>query len=565
VSDEERTRRTRRRQGFRAWAPWGLGLLLGALALGPGLGPGYILRYDMVFVPAPPISPRVLGIGEGFPRAVPSDAVLGVLGLALPGDAVQALVLLGIYALAAAGVWRLVPGPWPAGLAAAVFYVWNPFIAERLLLGQWALLLGYAGLPWVLVAASRLGGVRDLPRTVLALLPAAVGGFAAMVLSALVGLGVTAVRRPWRRAAASSGLFLAVVVVLSLPWLLPALRSAAVTDPAGVELFAARADTPFAVVGSLLSLGGIWNAQAVPPGFDATLPAAGRLLLSLAALAGFAWLMLRGSRPVWGHGLAAAAALGFAVALLGAFPTGRALLEMLIALWPGFGPLRDGQLYIAPLALLQAAGIAGVVQWMAAPAKAASPGDDQTPRRAGTLPTLSGLGLAALSVALLPGLLWGAGGRLTPVEYPEPWREVQRLLDEDPRPGAVLSLPWGAHRGIDWGPGEHRVTLDPLVKLVERPVLWNDGLTVEVDGEVRTVAGEDPAARRAEPAAEALAEALAAGGGAEGQAEALRDVGVAFVLVNRAAWPQGGGEDLKEPAGFRVLYDSEDLLLLEIP
>jgi hypothetical protein len=47
------------------------------------------------------------------------------------------------------------------------------FVAERLLLGQWALLLGYAGLPWVLRAASRLGHVRDLPRSVLALLPAA--------------------------------------------------------------------------------------------------------------------------------------------------------------------------------------------------------------------------------------------------------------------------------------------------------------------------------------------------------------------------------------------------------
>ena len=40
--------------------------------------------------------------------------------------------------------------PLPARLAAGVFYAWNPYLAERLLIGQWALLLGYAGLPWVL-------------------------------------------------------------------------------------------------------------------------------------------------------------------------------------------------------------------------------------------------------------------------------------------------------------------------------------------------------------------------------------------------------------------------------
>ena len=35
-------------------------------------------------------------------------------------------------------------------LAAGVFYSWNPYLAERLVMGQWAMLLGYAGLPWVL-------------------------------------------------------------------------------------------------------------------------------------------------------------------------------------------------------------------------------------------------------------------------------------------------------------------------------------------------------------------------------------------------------------------------------
>src|SRR5439155_1159758 len=87
-------------------------------------------------------------------------------------------------ALGRAGAAALLPRePWFARLAAGVFYTWNPFVAERLIIGQWALLLGYAGLPWVLRAAHGLGrepSWRGTGRLALALLPAAVGGFAAM-------------------------------------------------------------------------------------------------------------------------------------------------------------------------------------------------------------------------------------------------------------------------------------------------------------------------------------------------------------------------------------------------
>ena len=42
---------------------------------------------------------------------------------------------------------------------------------------------------------------------------------------------------------------------------------ARVRRPGGVAAFAARADTPFGSLGSLLMLGGVWNAQAVPAGY----------------------------------------------------------------------------------------------------------------------------------------------------------------------------------------------------------------------------------------------------------------------------------------------------------
>ena len=112
----------------------------------------------MVFVPRPQFNAVVLGTSGALPRAVPSDAVMAVLARALPADLVQKLVLLAIFVLACAGAARLLSGhKLPAQLAAGALYAWNPFIAERLILGQWALLLGYAGLPWVLARREHAG------------------------------------------------------------------------------------------------------------------------------------------------------------------------------------------------------------------------------------------------------------------------------------------------------------------------------------------------------------------------------------------------------------------------
>ena len=63
-----------------ALAPSAAGLVLGLLALGPGIGPGYLLSYDMVFVPRPQFTSALLGTSGVLPRAVPSDAVVAADG-----------------------------------------------------------------------------------------------------------------------------------------------------------------------------------------------------------------------------------------------------------------------------------------------------------------------------------------------------------------------------------------------------------------------------------------------------------------------------------------------------
>ena len=162
----------------RAVAP-ALGLCLGLLALGPGLQRGFLLSYDMVFVPREPLLAALPGLAP--PRAVPSDLVVALASRVIPADITQKLLLLSIFVLACAGMAALLENqPMLARLAAGAYYCWNPYVAERLIIGQWALLLGYAALPWVL-RAVRAG--RPLPLC-LAVLPAVIGGFAALAVTA---------------------------------------------------------------------------------------------------------------------------------------------------------------------------------------------------------------------------------------------------------------------------------------------------------------------------------------------------------------------------------------------
>ena len=93
--------RDERVPGGHRWVPAVWSLALALLLLGPALAPGYVLTYDMVWVPDLALRSDFLGLGSGLPRAVPSDAVVAILDEVVPGMLLQKLVLVG--SLVAAG------------------------------------------------------------------------------------------------------------------------------------------------------------------------------------------------------------------------------------------------------------------------------------------------------------------------------------------------------------------------------------------------------------------------------------------------------------------------------
>jgi hypothetical protein len=479
----------------------------------PLLGPGFVLTYDMGFVPVPRLSAGLLGMGTAVPRNVPFGLLAALAARVLTGQVVEKLVLLAVFGLAAWGAARLVPAEHPAGrVAAGVLYAWNPFTYERILLGQAAFLLAYAALPWVAAAAIRVrrGEPGSMRRLVVPLGLASFTGPYGGLFAGAVALAVAAAppRQSGERLGGNAGRVAAASLALNLPWLVPSLlRPGGVPSPdVAFDLFRSRPDTPLGLVGSLASLGGVWRTDLAPPGRDslAWLPAF--LLVVGVAVVGWRRLGRRWPRGALA-GLAAAAAAGLILAVGVNAPLMGGPVRWAGRHLPGGGILRDGQKFVAPLALALSVGFGMGVGWLAGLIE----------RRAWR--AVAAAGLVVAGAALAPTLAWAAGGELFTARYPPEWDRARAVMADDAQPGAVLVLPWHLHLPFAWNRG--RVVIQPATAFFTRPAVVSDALEV---GRAR-VPPEDPWS--------ALADPIVRGGRPLGPS--LARLGVRYVLLLKEA------------------------------
>ncbi len=510
-------------------------LVLTGVILVPLVRPGYALLRDMVFTPRQTWTDDAWGAGPAVPRAVPVDALVAALTTVVDGAVVQRVSLVAALVLAGLGAARLVPGGRLASCGAATLMVWNPYVAERLLMGHWSLLLGYAALPWLVSALLRLraGDARAGWQV------AAWTGLAAVTPGGgLVCLLVLVPMLLWpgglHRAVHSLGL-LGAWGVLNAPWWLAGLLhpSGGLSDPEAVMVFAARSDTSLGVLGSLLGLGGVWNGDAVPVSRAAWPAAAWTVVLLVAAVAGFPVL-----RRAWGASADALLAAGLLGVVLASWATwGESSLVWVVENVPGGGLLRDGQRLVAPWALVLAVCV---------PLGARRLGE-AIDNRVGALAVTAAVAVAP--VVVMPDLAAGGWGQVTPVQYPAAWDEVADAV-EGGQDVAVVSLPWQPLRRFAWN--EERPVLDPAPRYLPAPVATSSDLTVRTPAGLVTISGEDPRAL-------AIGQALGSGGAA---VDVLPPLGVGWVLVSDDNPAPLSAEGLD---GATLVVDGNGLSLYRLP
>lgn len=537
-------------------------VLATALFLGGSVGvppwDGVYLFRDFVTVPDPVLGANTLG-GDGAPRAVPLDAVVAALSVVLPAGLVARVLLVAPLLLVGSGMTVLLRryGPVATSVAAGLAIA-NPYVAERLLLGQAPSLLGYAMIPW-LVGAAR--SAKSLPVRALLVLAAAapaaltpVGAVMAAVTVLVTALAVGRTSPKLRdgstRAPAQLGgraleaaVLLTPVALLSLPWVIAGLQDpSAGTRPEGADAFAVRSDGPLGVIGSVATLGGVWAGGAMPSARDTLAFVLLQLLLVLGALLARS-TAAAGPFPARTVPVPTRRALDLAVAAyLGTVLSVLLLAGPLMPLWravqqvPGVALLRDTHRWLGwaacGVAVLFAIGLAVAVdrmrwsRWVAAGL------------------SLTAVALAVLTVPDVPSRL---ARDLHPVALPAEWHQVVDLLNDEAE-GRVLLLPWQPFRQVDWvGPTQF---LDPFPRALEAEVVHARDLLVRRGAQEWLVGGEDP-----EIAAELA--------GPDGvlDTDLLRAQDISHVLIwlgSPGELPSGGGE-------LHRAHSGDDWMVLEIP
>lgn len=516
------------RLGLRGWRldlTWSL--LLAMVVLGPlWTSAGYVLHGDLVFVPDQPWKPAWLGLDGQVPRSVPMDALVWLATTVLPGWIVERLALAAALVLAGVGAGRLVASydALPR-LAAITFFVWNPWVYERLGIGQWALVAGYACLPWVARAAAR---VRDEPGRwgplAAWLAVASVCGPSSGLLAVATATGVV-VWAGLRRVA----VVLALGLVGALPWLVPALLvPGGVAPSAGAyAAFAPVAESGAGPLTSLFSMGGIWKTSVVPGERTSTSVVVLAGALTLVAMLGWRRAARMGDRRE-AVSLAVVGGTGLLLAGLTTVAGVASALDHAAAQVPGLAMFRDSHRLVALLGLACVPGLAAAVAGIR---DAATQGRE-------ALVAVAGLVVVA-PVLLLPTMAWGLGGELQPTRWPDEWQTVGALIDEGDR---TVVLPWaGSYRGFAWN--DHQASLDPTPRALPGEVLIDDRIIV---GD-RVLSSESAWLGQI-------------GGALDGvdPAAGLRQLGVRWVLVHH-----GLGQPDPPPPG-RIAHTGTHLTLIDL-
>lgn len=505
--------------------------LLVAAVLWPFASPGMPMLRDMVVPPHPALTDAAWGLGESAARAAPQDTVLALAGGFTDAGLVMRLLMLcglTVGGVAAAELVRRVLHVGVVGqIAAVTMLLWNPFVVERLLQGQWSLVLAMALLPAVaLTTIIAAPWWRATAMAVAGLTPT----------GALLAVAVAVVAaRTWRDRLVAVG----TGAVVSAPWLVATVlgSGAGVADPAGAAAFAARAERWVGTLGAVAGLGGIWNRQAVPVAREA-----GPAALAVVALLA---LFVVGARMAWGsrarpgssHSaligarrrlIVLAVASAIVIAAL-ATPPGLSLMEWALETVPGAGLLRDAQKWVA-------LAVPGYVVLAAAGAETIA---RQIPDHRRWLAALFAVTVIIAAVPDLPR----AVAPVKPVAPWPGWSAVSGIVAMDDT--AVAVLPAGPYRIIDGRP-----TYDPAVKTLPAPVLATGDLVVSgvaVGGEGSTSATVEKTLLDAPDHA----------------IDVLRAHGAGWVLVENS--PGEMGDSARVLSRLEVVYSDEHLTLHRVP
>lgn len=441
-------------------------LLTIAIAL-PLWLPGYIMTLDLVFTPE-------LRMPESVTHAYVWHSLLHFLNLLLPSQIIEKAILSAIPLTAAIGMHRLVvwlrqddreglSWYWPTYIA-GIFYAVNPFTYSRLMAGQYAVLIGYALLPFfarlLLEFLDRPGRSVALKLTAISLAISIISIHTLgllLVITFVIGIGavwrhrhkVHQLSRYVRWGMAGLGVFVAV----SSYWLIPlalgqgdTARTIQQFDRTHSDAFATVGSTVVSQLFNVLNLQGFWadgrGLYALP---QDQMVAWGTVRLLLWAL--IVW----GGITLWRHRRSMAAPLLalLCIGLVLAIGIPQAILSEI-----GYRePHKFAALVAFCFTIFLAYGCARLLHVLRQKSEGRY--------------TAGACVLLLLVVLFTPTIFWGAAGQLKPRQYPAGWYRLNDRLGAQAQTHTIF-LPWHQYMSFDFS---GRIIANPAKNFFDAQVI----------------------------------------------------------------------------------------------
>lgn len=461
----------------------GWGAML-AIAIGlPLLGSRPLWLLDWVAGPhTRQFPPTLLGLNGGLTSGVPfvilSNSLVntfGAIGTWIP--------LLFIFPIAAVGMGRLVGGSWVKRLASATLYCVNPFVFERVFVGHFGLLVGYALLPLACSSALHYFQSGKWWRVSPALWWAVLTGFSAHFAwiygVLLVAAWVT--HRPLTALALTRLLALGTTFALLESYVFLPHTASQLQISTGTAndlmLYRTSGDPYLGLFGNVLGLYGFWRVGPVLPkdsfsGWPFVL-----LAILVVAGVGASQHLRRGTQSETkatdeGIGRRGAAAIllagiaGYFLALGDQGPTGP-LFRWAYFHVPFFAVMEEPQKFLMLTALAYAVFFGWGVERLTGPV-----GRLRFDRR-----TVGAASLAVLlPLAYTPTIFDGLAGQIAPSHLPSSWQAADQLMGNGS--GQILFLPWHLYMAFPFTDG--RVIANPAPTSFRRSVISGDNLEAGV-------------------------------------------------------------------------------------
>ncbi len=414
------------------------------------LKPGYLFFTDFAWGPNAPV--------DWWRNSFLPALAMRVLSFAMPPDFVEKLFISAVLLVVFVGGQRIARrciADRRFAFVAGLFFLFNPFVYDRLGYGQVYLLLAmglfFCGVAELLALSQ---GERTTRRGIL--IAAVWFGLAIQFAPHFVFLaGLTSfawfasyLADPKHRTKAlltTLGLGCLSVLALNANWLLGRALGVNTAVPnithADLEAFRTSGKTGADALINVVLMSGFWGKDQLRyPDLTLFKENWGRsffFLLPLMLWGLFDALRDRKRRPV-AIAIAAAGALSVFLAVGIRLPTSREATFWLFDHVPFYSGLRETQKWVAVEVLAYGIFLSwGINRLIKTAIVRANRG-------------MSAIFLAAFIVMQAPTMLWGMNGAVSPTPYPDDWRTADAFIAQNGCRGKILFLPWHMYMRFGW-------------------------------------------------------------------------------------------------------------------